>query len=313
MRRPDAPARPPLRALTIHGLRQHSQPVAHPGRGRVHFAAARAPRVPGRRSCMLHGITESRRYFSGPLGALARPLRALHTRTCPASGSAEARERRYSMDRVPRSRTRLRRSITASTSVRSGSSATRSARWPSRSSTRAAIPTACSGHASCSTFPGTSLPDEAHGIIRRGSPSYQAASSRRIHSREPGTAPPHRPEHVDALRAALPWTVLADARKFTLSLADVDARELPCLNYRRGPDAARAPSVGPLLIHGDVTRSRRSAHVAELPGALSLDAALAIPGPGTTSCTLTDGRYGRHSRLSRGFLEMAGRRPPLRP
>jgi len=240
----------------------------------LHFLR-RAPSRPRGTILLLHGITESRRYFEGPLGALADRYE-LYIPDLPGFGLSPKPRTTYTMD--------LFRDAVRGFVVHHGLH--ERPLWILGHSLgslialeyAAAHPDHLRGLVLLN-LPRHFSQDEAHGIFWRGSPSYR----RLLHEQSllASLGQLRRSGLTMSLRYArrFPWTVLLDARKFTF-LSLTSTLENCLLNYRVDATLARVPSCPALLIHGDRDQVAPLAHVAELPGAYPWMRLLAIPGSG---------------------------------
>jgi pimeloyl-ACP methyl ester carboxylesterase len=264
----------------------------------LHFLRL-GPARPRATILMLHGITESRRYFSGPLGALADHYE-LYIPDLPGFGLSPKPVMRYSMD-VFRGAVRgfavhhgldQRPIWIFGHSLGSAIALEYAAQYPDHLRGLVLL-----------NLPRHFSPDEAHEIIQRGSPSYRRLLHE--HSLRANLGQLRRTGLRMSMRYArrLPWTVLADARKFTF-LSLTSTLENCILNYRLDPTLARAPSVPTLLIHGERDQVAPLAHVEELPRAYPWMRLLSIDGSGH-HVLHTHGRAVRSA--IRGFLENPGK------
>lgn len=240
----------------------------------LHFLRM-APARPEGTILFLHGITESRRYFSGPLKGLADRYE-LYIPDLPGFGLSPKPVTTYSMDLF---RDAVRDFVTHH-------------RLHER-------PLWVVGHSLGSlialeyaalhgdhlrgmvllNLPRHFSYGEAHGIFWRGSPSYRRLLQERSLRASLGQL--RRSGLTMSLRYArrFPWTVLMDARKFTF-LSLTSTLENCLLNYRVDPTLARVPALPILLIHGERDQVAPLAHVAGLPVDYPWIRLLAIPGSG---------------------------------
>jgi pimeloyl-ACP methyl ester carboxylesterase len=263
----------------------------------LHFLRL-APARPRGTILFLHGITESRRYFSGPLGTLADHYE-LYIPDLPGFGLSPKPATTYSMDLfrdairgfVMHHRLHERPIWVLGHSLGSLIALEYATLHPDH--LRGLILLNLPRHFS---------QDEAHGIFWRGSPSYR----RLLHeqSLRASLGQLRRSGLRMSLRYArrFPWAVLMDARKFTF-LSLTSTLENCLLNYRVDPILARAPAMPTLLIHGERDQVAPLAHVAELPRTYPWMRLVAIPGSGH-HVLHTHGQAVRHA--IRGFLEEEG-------
>jgi pimeloyl-ACP methyl ester carboxylesterase len=274
----------------------------------LHFLRL-GPERPRGTILFLHGITESRRYFAGPLGALADHYE-LYIPDLPGFGLSPKPRATYSMN--------LFRDAVRGFVTHHGLS--ERPIWVVGHSLGSLIaleyaslhPDHLRGLVLLN-LPRHFSQDEAHGIFWRGSPSYRRL--RQEQSLRASLGQLRRSGLRMSLRYArrFPWAVLMDARKFTF-LSLTSTLENCLLNYRVDPTLARVPSLPTLLIHGDRDQVAPLAHVEELPRAYPWIRLLAIPGSGH-HVLHTHGQAVR--RAIRGFLEESAERtgpvPSLRP
>lgn len=268
-----------------------------PGGAELHFLRL-APVRPRGTILFLHGITESRRYFSGPLRSLADHYE-LYIPDLPGFGLSPKPATTYSMD--------LFREAVRGFVIHHGLH--ERPIWVLGHSLGSLIALEYailhSEHLRgliLLNLPRHFSQGEAHGIFWRGSPSYRRLLQEQSLRASLGQL--RRSGLRMSLRYArrFPWTVLMDARKFTF-LSLTSTLENCLLNYRVDPTLARVPSLPTLLIHGERDQVAPLAHVEELPRIYPWMRLLTIPGSGH-HVLHTHGQAVR--RVIRGFLEENG-------
>lgn len=209
----------------------------------------------------LHGITESRRYFAGKVRPLADRFELLIP-DLPGFGLSPKPATRYSMDLFRGSvRSFLehhglheRPIHIVGHSLGSLIALEYAGRHPENVERLVLL-----------SLPRHFSRAEAHRIFWRGSPSYRKLLQE--HSIRETVEQVRRMGVSMSLRLArhIPWTVVADARKFTF-LSLTSTLENCLLNYRVDPALDRMPHRPTLLVHGEQDQVAPFEHVRPLPG-----------------------------------------------
>lgn len=223
----------------------------------------------------LHGITESRRYFSKSAASLADRFELVMP-DLPGFGLSPKPSTRYSMDLF---RDAVR------TFIEHHGLDTRPIHIVGHSlGTLIALEYTIAYPENVRRLALLNLPRhysraEAHRIFCEGSPSYRKLLQQ--HSVRASFTQLRRSGVSMSLRYArhFPWGVLLDARKFTF-LSLTSTLENCLLNYQVDPALARMPDRPTLLVHGERDQVAPLAHVRELPEKYPWMRLVSIPGSG---------------------------------
>ena len=223
----------------------------------------------------IHGITESRRYFSRPMAPLAKEFE-LVIPDLPGFGLSPKPATRYSMDLF---RDSVRSFVVhheladkplfiVGHSLGSLIGLEYAASYPEHIRRLALL-----------NLPRHFSKEEAHGIFWNGSPSYRRLLHQ--HSVRASFGQLRRTGVTMSLRYArhFPWSVLLDARKFTF-LSLTSTLENCLLDYRVDAILDRVPHVPTLLLHGERDQVAPFANIRGLPESHPWMRLVSIPSSG---------------------------------
>ena len=247
-------------AESVHGRDLHFLRRGRPQAGTVLF---------------LHGITESRRYFSRPVAPLADRFELIIP-DLPGFGLSPKPLTRYSMD--------LFRGAVREFLVHHGLHDRPLDVVGHSLGSLIALEYAVAHPDRVRSLVLLNLPRhfssrEAHGVFWDGSPSYRKLLQQ--HSVRASLGQLRRTGLTMSLRYArhFPWAVLADARKFTF-LSLTSTLENCLINYQVDPVLARMPHLPTLLIHGERDQVAPFEHIRPLPDSYPWMRLVSIPGSG---------------------------------